>query len=103
MEQPIYEILMLEKPIQMNKVGYPDYGSMEPVGFYYEKEVAIQAVKENWADINDFGTFAAALIVKKEPGLYPYCPEREYFIWDKPSNQYVDAELPEGMEYFNIT
>ena len=36
--KPIYEILMLEKPITVDEFGWPHYGRSENVGFYFEQE-----------------------------------------------------------------
>ena len=99
---PIYEIIMLEDPITIDIRGFPEYGHAESVGFYYEEETALKAIRENWCDVNDGGIYNAAIVEKKEPGLYPLAKQTWYFIFDKETKSYFDAKLPKEMEHYQI-
>ena len=103
METPIYEIIMLEESVKIDKFGWPNYGQSENVGFYYEEETAFKAVKENWCDINDSGKYRAAFVVQKIPGLYPITIVKGYFIYNKKDNNFRQAVLPKEWENFNIS
>ena len=94
--QPIYEIHMYEKPWVLDEKGFFDYGITEIVGFYYEKEIAIQAVEENWCDIQD--QYAKAAMIKEVvPGLYPIIPRSKcwYYIWNSNKEKFEPAKIPE--------
>lgn len=101
-EVPIYEILMLEKPITFDEKGYPQYGNVETVGFYYEEAIALKAIRQNWCDINEQGSYSAALVQKKLPGLYPITQKRWYFVFDYDNMIYVDKPIPKEMQHFNL-
>ena len=99
---PIYEILMLENPITTNKHGWPECGRMEPIGFYYEEDTALKAVRQNWCNINENGTYKAAIVQKKLPGLYPITQKRWYFVFDYDNMVYVDKQVPIALSHFNF-
>lgn len=101
-ETPIYEILILEKPITIDELGWPSYGRSENVGFYFEEETALRAVRENWCDLNEKGGYQAAIVQRKLPGLYPLPNKEWYFIFDKKTETYKEHKIPEGMQHFTI-
>lgn len=98
----IYEIYVLEDPITIDRLGRPEWGHRESVGFYYELETAKQAVKNNWVDINERGSYNAAVIVKKGPGLYPIALVQGYYIFNHQTEKYDAAEMPKEMEHINL-
>jgi len=98
----IYEIYVLENPITIDKLGRPEWGHRESVGFYYELETAKQAVKNNWVDINERGSYNAAVIVKKGPGLYPIALIQGYYVFNRQTEKYDKAEMPKEMEHINL-
>ncbi len=99
-QPPIYELIMLEKPITINDSGWPEYGHMESVGYYYEEETALKAVRQNWCDINDGGCYNAALIQKKYPGLYPIPSQEWYFVFDYDNLVYTETQIPKELKHF---
>lgn len=95
-EQPIYAIYVMSRAWELDECNFPNCGSRECVGYYYEKETAIQAVEENWCDIQDCYAHAAE-IWKVRPGLYQY-PNKEdklYYIWNTEKRCFEGAEFPE--------
>lgn len=94
-EQPIYEVLVYSHPWRLDEHGLIDFGSEERVGFYYEKNTAIQAVEKNWCNLQDHYARAAA-IREVKPGLYQYPPFSTYlyYLWNTKSQQWERAEVP---------
>ena len=95
-KQPIYEIYVYEKPWYLDEKGFLMYGSYERVGYYYELETALKAVKENWCDLQDHYAHAA-MVQEVTPGLYPHPPRSKchYFIWNNQKECFEEAEVPE--------
>ena len=107
-QQPdIYRIFVFTNPNKemLNNegkpMGWPDVGRMDDVGFYYEKEIAIKALHENWCNIQDH-CFNAAFLVQHGPGLYPYTSKerRIYFVWDKEKQGFFEQPEPEIFKDF---
>ena len=94
-EQPIYEVLVYSHPWHLDEHQFIDYGSEERVGFYYEKETAIKAIKENWCNLQDHYARAAA-VREIKPGLYQYPPFSTYiyFLWNGELEKWEEAEVP---------
>jgi hypothetical protein len=104
-QNPIYIIMMLEKPgneeIIYNKngvltpSGFPDPGATDEVGFYYELATAIDAITNNWCDIQDHA-YQAAFLLCKFPGLYTTTTtkSRMYFVWDQTTQTFIQQEEP---------
>lgn len=93
--QPIYEIHVYEYPWTKTKQGFYEHGIDECVGYYYEEQAAIDAVENNWCDIQDHYA-RAAMIVRKEPGLYPLIPncDCQYYLWNKEQEKFERAQFP---------
>ena len=100
--KPIYEIIMLEKPITVDEYGWPQYGDSENVGFYFEEAKALQAVRENWCDLSDNGAYKAAIVQRKGEGIYPLPNKEWYLVFDKKTETYKEQKIPEGMQHFTI-
>ena len=94
-EQPIYEVLVYSHPWRLDEHHFLDFGSEERVGFYYEKETAIRAIKENWCNLQDHYARAAA-VREVKPGLYQYPPfgTYVYFLWNNELEKWEEAEVP---------
>lgn len=99
---PIYEIIMLTAPITIDDKGFPNYGRAESVGFYYEQDIALKAVRQNWCNVNDGGVYKAALVQKKVPGLYPIPQCQWYFVFDYDNLIYQEKQLPKELKHFII-
>jgi len=100
-ETPIYEIYVMSEPWHLDSNKFPSCGHRERVGFYYEKDIAIRAVEENWCDLQDHYAHAAE-VCKVEPGLYSFPSRREYwyFLWNQQKEKFELARKPklEGWE-----
>lgn len=101
--QPVYEIMLMDHPCkELMSVrdgkevpsGWPDIGDNR-MGFYYELDRAIQAMNENWADIQEH-CFLAGFITCHFPGLYNEVGPwgRIYFLWDEDREGFFEAEEP---------
>ena len=99
---PIFEIMLFENPNNEMiyagdiKSGYPDIGCETNVGFYYELDTAIQAMNENWYDIQET-CYYAGFVICRFPGLYNCAgkEQRLYFLWDEKRKGFFEAEEPE--------
>lgn len=102
---PIFEILLFpnhnkeliyHKPEGDVPSGFPDTGGENPMGYYYELETAIQAMNENWCDIQET-VFHAGFVLCRFPGLYTPVPQnaRIYFLWDQERGGFFETEEPE--------
>ena len=100
---PIFEIMLFEYPdkeiIYHKPEGdvlssLPDTGCVNHVGFYYELDTAIQAMNENWGDIQET-CYHAGFILCRFPGLYQATIHRIYFLWDEEKKGFFEADEPE--------
>lgn len=101
-DTPIYEIYALKDPVTIDTLGIPHYGGRTSMGFYYELETAKEAVQNNWVDINEKGSYNAAVIVKKAPGLYPIALIQGYYVFNHKTEKYDNADMPKEMENYNL-
>ena len=101
-EHPTWKILMIHKHDQPlifddgRDSGFPDIDG-DCVGFFYREEEAVQAVLENWCDIQDM-YYQAAYVIKNYPGIYQYAysdADRRYFVWDREKQRFIETEEPE--------
>lgn len=101
----IYTITMLMRIDELiakdgTKTGFPDFGDLRVVGYYFTYEDAINAVVHNECDI--FETmYKYALIEKVEPGLYSgaSAENRWLFKFNQDSYEYESVAIPEIMEH----
>ena len=105
--KPIFKILLFEKTgeEELNSMGkptgWPDTGAQNDVGYYYELDRAIQAMNDNWSDIQEM-VYHAGFILCHYHGLYcSVGPEaRIYFRWDEDREGFFEAEEPAIFEHF---
>ena len=93
---PIYAITCLTRLEENN--GWPDFGATAFMGYYFEKDVAFQAVKENRCDIAEH-CYHYAVIERILPGLYSYPKERWLFEYDHDNDRFVPIEEPEVLKH----
>lgn len=82
--KPIYEIVMGNPTRDVNTMG-----------FYYDKQDAIDAMHENRADIREYA-YDDGYVLIRYPGLYnPVLKEDKiYFVWDAEREGFFEAEEP---------
>lgn len=106
---PIFEIMVFEypnkeliyhKPEGEVHSGYPDTGCADHMGFYYELDTAIQAMNENWCDIQET-VYHAGFILCRFPGVYytSLPNSRMYFLWNEEKKGFFEAEEPKIFEH----
>ena len=100
---PIFEIMLFEypnkemiyhKPEADVPSGWPDTGCVDHMGFYYELDTVIQAMNENWCDIQET-YYYAGFVLCRFPGLYQAVLSRMYFLWNEENKGFFEAEEPE--------
>ena len=98
-KKKIYTIMVVEK-IEKGLIGLPDFGSSSLCGYYFDKDVAFETVKENACDINE-NFYDYAVIEEVEEGLYhPATSERWFFKYDKEKDQYEQIEEPDFLNLY---
>lgn len=98
-EKPIYRIMMQEYSGDATANGWPITGYQKDMGFYYDKQDAIEAMHENACDIREC-LFDCGYVIEQHEGLYD-CPgsdRRIYFKWDEDRKGFYEAEEPEAMK-----
>ena len=100
--KPIYRILLFSKIPTLNELGWPDCGTQDDVGFYYEYETAVRAMHENWCDIHEY-MFEAGFILTLSPGCYDSATKerRVYFEWNEKRGGFFEKEEPKCLEHFS--
>jgi hypothetical protein len=102
-EIKIYTIMTCTT-IEEDKVykGFPNLGDTRIIGFYIDKDLAIKAVEENWANMNEF-CFNYAIIEEVQEGLFqPSISEnRMIFKFDYGNNVYKQIEEPTILNYIS--
>lgn len=100
--KPIYRILLFSKIPTLDERGWPDCGTQDDVGFYYEYETAVRAMHENWSDIREY-MFEAGFILTHYPGLYETATSenRTYFEWNEERGGFFEKEEPDCFEHFS--
>ena len=104
---PIFEIMVFEHPNKKMTYptsqgnvysGWPDTGCINHVGFYYELDTAIQAMNENWCNMQET-CYYAGFIICRFPGLYEAGTCRIYFLWNEEKKGFFEAEEPEIFQH----
>jgi hypothetical protein len=81
--KPIYTITTIREPADKIPAGQP-----RCVGFYYSKDIAIEAVEHNSCDIYEEGYYPYAVVEEYHQGIYAF-PKEVWFKWDKKKKGYV--------------
>lgn len=102
--EPIYTIMVFEHPDKElvykkdtyeKKSGFPDLGAAYEPGFYYNLDLAIEAMHKNACDIRET-LYNAGFILCHFQGLTACASKdaRIYFKWDTEKQGYFEAEEP---------
>jgi len=84
--------------LEADERGWPNFGSSRVFGYYMNKSVAINAVKENALDIRE--TIYDYMIVEKVvEGLYQPSMER-WFFKATDDNKFEEINEPSFMQHF---
>ena len=78
---------------EIDQHGWPDTGDTRTVGYYTEKEQAINAVLENRCDLWET-IYTYAVVEYLTPGLYPLAQDNErwFFKFNKDNLSYEPIE-----------
>lgn len=95
-QQPIFAVICAVKLQETD--GWPDFGSTAFQGFYYEKETAFNAVRENWCGIDEH-CYDYAMIESILPGLYSYPRCRWFFKFNRKKGKYEPIDEPDFMKH----
>ena len=79
---------------------WPDNGECRTWGFYYDKEIAVKALHENWTNMREH-MYDYAVIERYEEGINNYMLDRQWFKWNEKRNGYYEIDDPDCVK--NIT
>ena len=96
--QKYYFITVFEK-LEVSDLGWPETGSQRCWGFYLDKDIAFQAVHENWTDLEET-IYGYALIEEYKEGISHLTGYRQWFKFDIEKKGYVEIDEPEGYKHF---
>jgi|GEM_PF-2908754 len=65
------------------------------VGFFHEFDVAVDALVENYCDINEDNYYPYAVIEGVRPGFYMVPREEFWYKWDEDKQEYISCEKPD--------
>lgn len=94
----IYTITVLEK-LGVDDKGLPDCGIERVVGYYADKEIAIDSVKNNTCDIFEC-LYQYVLVEEVKEGLYNPADKRWLFQYNFDKDVYEKIDEPEWMKKF---
>lgn len=77
----MYFITCFQK-YEQTKYGAPDIGDSRTFGYYNDRDVALEAVRDNWCDIQE-RIYCYAVVEYIEEGLYNPATERYFFKWNE--------------------
>ena len=97
-QDAIYTIMTMTR-LEVSDMGWPVFGSTRVVGYYREKEHALECVKYNCGDIWET-CYNYAVVEKVEEGLYGITHEREFFKYNRETGEYDPYPEPDFMGHF---
>ena len=98
-EQEYFFITVFEK-IESDELGWPKTGASRCWGFYRNKDTAIQALHENWTDMNET-IYDYAVIEGYEEGIANLTGYQQWFKYDREKDGYFEIEKPEASKHFS--
>lgn len=91
-------ITVFEK-IEPGDKGWPELGCQRTWGFYFEREVAVKSLYENWTDMHET-CYDYAVIEQYSEGISHYeHGSRQWFKFDYERNGYFEVEEPECVKH----
>ncbi len=101
LEEKVYEHVEDDGTTTLIPSGLVTCGDTDVVGFYFEKEEAIEDVEANACDINET-IYKYAVIEEIYSGLYPISDNRWIFEFDRDSEIYVQIDEPEILKKYLV-
>ena len=86
--------------IELNDLGWVEFGDHRTWGYYIKRETAVQALHENWTDMRE-DLYDYAIIEKIGEGIASTTLERQWFKWDGDRNGYFEIDESEYMKHFS--
>ena len=85
--------------IEIDGIGFPDFGSSFLCGYCVDKDVAFEAVKGNACDIIET-CYNYAIIEEVEEGLYIATSKKWFLKYDKEKDLYEQIEEPDFLNLY---
>lgn len=81
--------------------GWAEFGAERCWGYYADRETAVQALHENWTDMNEY-LYGYAVLEKFEEGISHYVwGSRQWFKFDYELGGYFEIEEPECVKHLS--
>ena len=93
----IYTITCLTN-LEEDKTGWPNFGASAFMGYYFDRDEAINAVETNRCGIDE-RCYTYAVIEKIDEGLYAYPRPRLFYKFNIEKGIYEHIEEPEFMKH----
>ena len=97
-EQEYYFITVFEQ-FGVDKLGWPDTGCRRCWGFYCDKDTAIQALHENWTDMNET-IYDYAVIEEYYEGIGQTTFNHWFFKYNQKLDEYQQINQPEELRHY---
>lgn len=89
----IYTITCFSK-LEKDEKGWLRTGAQRTFGYYMERDVAIQALHENWCDMFEY-LYEYAVIEAMREGIHCDVAEEIWFQWDNERKGFFEIEKPD--------
>ena len=99
MGNTIYYFITVFQKLDIDELGWPDYGSSRCWGFYCNKETALKALHENWTDMEET-IYHYAVLEQYQEGISNCLQERQFFKFNIDKSGYFEIDEPKGYKHF---
>ena len=99
MEEKEYFFITVMRRLDVTELGWPDTGTTRCWGFYCNKETALQALHENWTDMEET-IYEYAVLEGYTEGISHMTGYQQFFKYDQEKDGYFEIDTPEGYKHF---
>ena len=99
MKNQEYYFITVFRRLEIDELGWPDTGEERTWGFYRSKKKAIQALHENWTDMEET-IYHYAVLEGHYEGIAHLSGYQQFFAFDVSKGGYFEIETPKGYEHF---
>lgn len=98
-ERHEYYFITVFERLGIDNDGWTDIGNQRCWGFYADKNTAVDALHENWTDMNET-IYGYAVIEGYREGISHYTGYRQFFKYDREKDGYFEIAEPKGYEHY---
>lgn len=94
-----YFFITVFEKMELDELGWPDTGASRCWGFYTDKDTAIQALHENWTNMEET-VYKYAVLEGHLEGIAHLTGYQQWFKFDIEKKGYFEIEKPKPAEHF---